>query len=75
MSGKSERKRIRKEHWVKYLKENPPEGYDAISKRVNASYAHTQDIRETMKDTGLPFDLVWEMVGFKDEMDWMGAGE
>ena len=75
MSAKSERKRIRKELWVKYLKENPPEGYDAISTRVNASYAETQDIRVTMKETGLPFDLVWEMVGFKDEMDWMGAGE
>jgi hypothetical protein len=35
------------------------EGYDAISKRVNATYADTQDIRATMKDTGLPFDLVW----------------
>ena len=32
-------------------------------------------IRATMKDTGLTFDVVWEMVGFKDEMDWMGAGE
>jgi hypothetical protein len=28
MTRKSERKRIRKELWVKYLKENPPEGYD-----------------------------------------------
>lgn len=50
-------------------------GYDAISKRVNATYADTQDIRATMKDTGLPFDLVWEMVGFKDEMDWTDAGD
>ena len=48
-----------------------PGGYDAISKRVNATYAETRDIRATMKDTGLPFDLVWEMVGFKDEMDWV----
>lgn len=44
MTRKSERKRIRKELWVKYLKENPPEGYDVISKRVNESYAETQDI-------------------------------
>jgi hypothetical protein len=35
MTRKRERKRIRKELWVKYLKENPPEGYDVISKRVN----------------------------------------
>ena len=74
MTRKSERKRIRKELWVKYLKEkkeNSPEGYDDISKRVNTSYSHTQDIRATMKDTGLLFDVVSEMVGFKDEMDWM----
>ncbi len=54
MTRKSERKRIRKELWVKYLKENPTEGYDVISKRVNESYAETHDIRETMTDTGLP---------------------
>jgi hypothetical protein len=75
MSGKSERKRVRKELVATYIRSNPTEGYDGMSKRVNASYRRTQDIRETMKDTGLPFDLVWEMVGFKDEMDWMGAGE
>ena len=75
MTRKSERKRIRKELWVKNLKENPPEGYDVISKRVNQFYAETQDIRQAMKDTGLPFDVVWEMAGFKDEMDWMVAGE
>ena len=75
MSAKSERKRIRKELWVKHLKENPSEGYDAISKRVNASYADTQDIRATMKDTGLSFDVVWEMVGMKDEMDCLDTGE
>ena len=48
-----------------------PGGYDAISKRVNASYAETGDIRETMRETRLPFDVVWEMVGFRDEMDWV----
>ena len=48
-----------------------PGGYDAISKRVNASYAETRDILETMRETRLPFDVVWEMVGFRDEMDWV----
>ena len=48
-----------------------PGGYDAISKRVNASYAETGDIRETMRELRLPFDVVWEMVGFRDEMDWV----
>ena len=54
-----------------YYRSNPPEGYAAISKRVNKSYAETEDIHQTMRETRLPFDVVWEMVGFKDEMDWL----
>jgi|GEM_PF-5115163 hypothetical protein len=50
-----------------------PGGYDAISKRVNVTYAETGDIRETMREMRLPFDVVWEMVGFRDEMDWVEA--
>ena len=46
-------------------------GYDATAKLVNATYAETRDIRETMRETRLPFDVVWEMVGFRDEMDWV----
>ena len=46
-------------------------GYDEIARQVNKSYAETGDIRETMRETRLPFDVVWEMVGFKDEMDCM----
>ena len=75
MSGKSERKRIRKELVATYPRSNPPEGYDAISKRVNESYAETQDLRQTMHETRLPFALVWEMLGFKDQMDWMEDSE
>ena len=45
------------------------EGYDVMAKRVNESYAMTQNIRETMKDTKLPFDCVFEAIGFKDEFD------
>jgi hypothetical protein len=71
MTQKSERKRIRKELVATYRRSNPTEGYDGMSKRVNKSYAETQDIRETMRDTELPFDVVWEMVGMKDEMDWV----
>ena len=33
---------------------------------VNASYAETGDIRETMRELRLPFDVVWEMVGYAD---------
>jgi hypothetical protein len=47
-------------------------GYDAISKRVNASYAETGDIRETMRETRLPLDVVWEMVGYSDYFAFMG---
>ena len=71
MSAKSERKKIRKELVATYYRSNPPEGYDETAKRVNKSYAKTEDIHETMRETRLPFSVVWEMVGFKDEMDWM----
>jgi hypothetical protein len=69
MTRKSERKRIRKELVATYLRSNPPEGYDGMSKRVNASYRRTGDIRLTMRETELTFDVVWEMVGFRDEVD------
>ena len=50
-------------------------GYDEIAKLVNESYAETGDIHQTMRETRLPFDVVWEMVGFKDEFDFVGTGE
>ena len=46
-------------------------GYDETAKLVNKAYTETGDIHQTMRETRLPFDVVWEMVGFKDEMDWM----
>ena len=69
MTRKSERKRIRKELVATYIRSNPTEGYDGMSKRVNASYRRTGDIRLTMRETELTFDVVWEMVGFRDEVD------
>jgi hypothetical protein len=54
-----------------YSRDNPPEGYDQVASRVNQSYRRTGDIRLTMNETGLTFDVVWEAVGFKDEMDWL----
>ena len=50
-------------------------GYDAVSKRVNVSYAETGDIRQTMRETHSPFDVVSEMVGFKDELNFIEMGE
>ena len=47
-------------------------GYDATAKLVNASYAETRDIRETMRETRLPFDIVWEMVGYADYFAFEG---
>ena len=75
MTRKSERKRIRKELVATYIRSNPTEGYDGMSKRVNASYRRTGDIRLTMRETELTFDVVWEMVGFRDEMDCLDTQE
>ena len=41
---------------------------------MNTSDSHTGHSCDHEKDTGLLFDVVSEMVGFKDEMDWMDAG-
>ena len=69
MGRKSDTKKRRKEMVAKYTRDNPPEVYDQVASRVNQSYRRTGDIRLTMVETGLPFDVVWEMVGMKDEMD------
>ena len=52
-----------------------PGGYDETAKLVNKLYAETGDIHQTMRETRLPFDVVWEMVEFRDEMDWMDTEE
>ena len=49
-------------------------GYDETANRVNASYARTQDIHQTMRETRLPFDVAWKMVGFKDYFDFVETG-
>ena len=35
----------------------------------SGSFAHC-DVRQTCKETGLDFDVVWEMVGLKDAVDF-----
>ena len=45
--------------------------YDELSKVVNESYAKTNNIRKTVKETGIPFDLVFDMTGLKDYFDFM----
>ena len=49
--------------------------YDELSKMVNESYARTKDIRETMRETGVSFGEVWEMVEFKDYFDYVETSE
>ena len=44
--------------------------YDQLSHKVNESYKKNQSVRQTMLETDLPFDLVWDMTGYKDWMDF-----
>ena len=47
--------------------------YDELCKIVNDAYRDNSDIRirTLAQELGVPFDIVWECLGFKDEMDWM----
>ena len=49
--------------------------YRELSEIVNASYAKTKDIRETMRETGVSFSEVWEMIGMKDYFDFEETNE
>ena len=44
--------------------------YDALSQIVNESYRITGNIRRTARETEVPLDFVWEMVGLKDHSDF-----
>ena len=44
--------------------------YEELAKTVNESYRKTRDIRVTVKETEIPFDLVWDMTGTKDYFDF-----
>ena len=35
--------------------------YNELSEIVNNSYRETGDIRKTVKETGVPFNEVWDM--------------
>ena len=49
--------------------------YEELSKLVNESYARTNDIRKTVKETGVPFHEVWDMTGMKDWFDFVEGTE
>ena len=42
---------------------------------MNESYKRTGDARSTAKETGIDFDVVWEMVGYKDWFDFCETDE
>ena len=44
--------------------------YDETAEVVNASYARTQDIRKTAKETAIPIPLVMELVGISDWIEY-----
>ena len=54
---------------------NPYKGsYDELCAKVNESYKITNDVRETVKETGIHFYVVWAMLGFKDWFDFCETG-
>ena len=55
---------------------NPYKGsYDELCAKVNKTYKITNDVRETVKETGIHFDIVWEMLGLKHWFDFYKTGE
>ena len=46
-------------------------GYNELSREVIESYKTTLSIRQTMKDTKLSFEEVWDMLRYKDWFDFM----
>ena len=47
--------------------------YDDLCKMVNDAYRENPDIRirTLANDLGVPFDVVWECLGFRNEIEWM----
>ena len=68
--NKAERKQYRKQLVSSYYRDNPSEGYDGMAARVNQSYRVNGNIQDTMKETGCSFGEIFEMVGFKDEIEF-----
>jgi hypothetical protein len=51
--------------------------YDELCKLVNDAYRENPDIsiRKLANDLGVPFDVVWECLGFKDYLDFVETGK
>ena len=51
--------------------------YDDLCKVVNDAYRENPEIRiRTLEhDLGVPFDIVWECLGFRDWFDFVETGD
>ena len=51
--------------------------YDELCKLVNDAYRGNPDIRirTLANDLDIPFDVVWECLGFRDWFDFVETGE
>ena len=51
--------------------------YDELSKVVNDAYRENSDIRirTLANELGIPFNVVWECLGFKDWFDFVETEE
>ena len=51
--------------------------YDELCKLVNDAYRGNPDIciRTLANDLDIPFDIVWECLGFRDWFDFVETGE
>ena len=50
--------------------------YDELCKVVNDAYRDNPEIRirTLAKELGIPFDIVWECLGFRDWFDFVETG-
>ena len=51
--------------------------YDELSKVVNDAYRENPDIsiRTLANELGIPFNVVWECLGFRDYCDFVETGD
>ena len=49
--------------------------YDELCAKVNETYRRTDNVCETVKETGIHFDIVWGMLELKHWFDFYKTGE
>ena len=45
--------------------------YDELCEKVNETYRRADNVCETVKETGIHFDIVWEMLGLKHWFEFL----